>query len=689
MFPAIINPATGLPGCAVNTQSPRSLGCIDGVVNYTQSACAAAGGQWIRRPTTRDECLGYTTCFVNVGTQTSVILFRTQRSASACASCRGVSLPVFTWVNATYVTPPVWTPYTWRQRAVQASANQWTRVFDRPAYQAAIDSAFVTRFAQVAATDLSCRFDRSNLYLKAVACDCIDDGAFCYSQLTSEPVGATRFCTGYASSFSQAPVTLSANASAAYATGCINANLGSVGAGRFKQAAVSLYSSLFLKTIVPDPYRFINNSKGHQVAQLLGDGVVLELSAPAPSGLTLCIELRPEIRRIAKLKVPDFALNADPYPLAAFRPLNLADAAFVRTNSSKLLICASVSASGTYFPIARTATWESDTYIDTLDKNKQVIPFLVAGAIYLAILLFNLYRLACVFLWTALKKGSDADRGKLLLPKFLLSILTLYLVIRGVYLILVPVGKMNEAPRVVDLIFAELPTYIYFSLFMLMVFWWIELYNRSTGKSVRTDFLGQMKPLFIGVNVLMYAFFLAVLIVYDHYYTAYAPSALCGVDTTPGQPRITDLLPKIYKCVVAGIAAIIAIGFIVYGGMLLWTIGGKITVHSGGSRQRLISLGVIAGVCSAGLIMQAVLLLYGAFSPVTNTRLAIALVMIAELSPAVVLLYFMRQPPLKGHGLLGDLFFCCFEGIDDSSTVGSQSATRSAGASSRASSGGV
>lgn len=121
----------------------------------------------------------------------------------------------------------------------------------------------------------------------------------------------------------------------------------------------------------------------------------------------------------------------------------------------------------------------------------------------------------------------------------------------------------------------------------------------------------------------------------------------------------------------------IALGFMVYGGMLLWTIGGKITVHSGGSRQRLVSLGIIAVVCSAGLIMQCVLLLLSAFAPFSNTRLAIALTMIAELSPALTLLVFMRQPPLKGHGLLGDIFFCCFEGVDEvSTTAGSQSATR-------------
>ncbi len=90
---------------------------------------------------------------------------------------------------------------------------------------------------------------------------------------------------------------------------------------------------------------------------------------------------------------------------------------------------------------------------------------------------------------------------------------------------------MRKAPVAIDLLMAELPTYIYFTVFMLMVFWWIELYHRSTGRSDSEGFLGRMKPVFIVVNALMYTFFIIVLIIYAvKYQTVPRPPCFDAVD---------------------------------------------------------------------------------------------------------------------------------------------------------------
>jgi hypothetical protein len=44
--------------------------------------------------------------------------------------------------------------------------------------------------------------------------------------------------------------------------------------------------------------------------------------------------------------------------------------------------------------------------------------------------------------------------------------------VRFIYFILVPTGVMRKAPLVIDLLMAELPTYVFFTIFTLMVLWW-------------------------------------------------------------------------------------------------------------------------------------------------------------------------------------------------------------------------
>ena len=92
---------------------------------------------------------------------------------------------------------------------------------------------------------------------------------------------------------------------------------------------------------------------------------------------------------------------------------------------------------------------------------------------------------------------------------------------------LIPSGAMNRAPVIINLLMAEyvaldlhirflctlrLPTGLYFTVFTLMVIWWIELYHRST--NLQKGFLGQSKNVFIAINALVYLFLLIVIIIF-------------------------------------------------------------------------------------------------------------------------------------------------------------------------------
>jgi hypothetical protein len=61
--------------------------------------------------------------------------------------------------------------------------------------------------------------------------------------------------------------------------------------------------------------------------------------------------------------------------------------------------------------------------------------------------------------------------------------------VRALYFTLVPPGVTSRMPQVIDILGAELPTYLFFSVTSLIVFWWIELYHNAA--NLQASFLGE------------------------------------------------------------------------------------------------------------------------------------------------------------------------------------------------------
>lgn len=97
--------------------------------------------------------------------------------------------------------------------------------------------------------------------------------------------------------------------------------------------------------------------------------------------------------------------------------------------------------------------------------------------------------------------------------------------------VFVPSGVLHSSPVFMNLLLAEcaphtlfrvtpvridflirVPTGLYFTIFTLMVIWWMELYHRSA--NLREGFLGQSRTAFIVINAIVYLFLLIVIIVF-------------------------------------------------------------------------------------------------------------------------------------------------------------------------------
>lgn len=115
-----------------------------------------------------------------------------------------------------------------------------------------------------------------------------------------------------------------------------------------------------------------------------------------------------------------------------------------------------------------------------------------------------------------------------------------------------------------------------------------------------------------------------------------------------------------YKSIVSAIALLLALGFIIYGSILVR----RMTGLTHGAREKLIKFALVAVACTIGLLLQCALLLYSTFkssdSP-TPIVLAIVLVLIVELLPGGILLATIRQP--RAHGVetwWQDFIWCAY-----------------------------
>ena len=188
----------------------------------------------------------------------------------------------------------------------------------------------------------------------------------------------------------------------------------------------------------------------------------------------------------------------------------------------------------------------------------------------------------------------------------------------------------------------------------------MELYHNAT--ALQTSLLGRLKWLFVGINAFLYLFLIIVVAVYAARVNK-KEIALCGDSGSRDEASInlTKCVPvtrntvqapllitrRAYKVIVSAVAFVLAMGFMIYGTILLHRMTGL--AHN--ARDKLIKFALVAVACTIGLLLQCALLLYSTFKKSgssTSTIVAIVLVLIVELLPGGILLATIRQPRAEG-----------------------------------------
>jgi len=335
--------------------------------------------------------------------------------------------------------------------------------------------------------------------------------------------------------------------------------------------------------------------------------------------MTICLQLSSNIDSENEFDIKDFARRQGSY----FVPQEITITEIFNPVDNTVSYCGDITQSGLYFPIDRVDDWDQDE--DAFNDTEKGFMYTV-GALYFLAFLFVIivmgitiymhgWRGTCVNLFKAKQ-----------LAIWILALLLIFCGLRGFYLCLVPNETIDENTSLsVEALLTDLPIYVFFTLYMLLIFFWAELYHHQYTR--KTSVLGNLRFPFFILNLFIYIFFVVILIVFS-------------TSDANDQPTIE----KVYKCIVAGIGFVILIGFTVYGGMLLYRTSQFSSTSKGSDRSQFLRLTFITVSCTISSLVQFIFLLLFTFTDIEDVTTVLVYMFVVELIPTYLLLWVFFNP---------------------------------------------
>jgi len=183
-------------------------------------------------------------------------------------------------------------------------------------------------------------------------------------------------------------------------------------------------------------------------------------------------------------------------------------------------------------------------------------------------------------------------------------------------------------PEVLTDILLDAPGLLFFTTYTLLVLFWAEIYHQA--RSLPT---GGLRPTFVCVNVLVYAFQGALWV-------------WAGAD-----PNERHTLHKVSSLFLAVVSVFAAAGFVLYGGRLFAMLR-RFPIESKGRRKKLREVGCVTAVCTSCFCARAVMVALSVFRaardgldvldhPVRN----VVYYSVCEIVPSALVLFILRKLP--------------------------------------------
>eukprot|EP00026_Physarum_polycephalum_P001175 Phypoly_transcript_01176.p1 GENE.Phypoly_transcript_01176~~Phypoly_transcript_01176.p1 ORF type:complete len:1108 (+),score=117.51 Phypoly_transcript_01176:209-3532(+) len=601
-------------GCPTPGDYYTILGCIALNVS-TQAVCESMPGyRWQKSFTNKQDCEAKKGC--QLGASMNL------QNQQECKECNGDYESVYQWNPAQYV--PAKPMKLYFITGNYTTINTWKQTLDFQIIEDTINKVVAEKFALALETEAMCLYNPLLDVITHIACDCTGDTSAppnCYlegTRITS--VGVQRFYAGNPDSIKAGSVKITVYAtSIPVTTSYLDVDIDIVSASQFRQEqtlSVNVLSSSFNT----NPYAIVKNTHKAVVGQLVGDGVVLsfipaDFKRDAASGdpnfelqnpMQVCIQQRSDISHSSDFSVPDFAT-----PSADYKTWTPIETSVTITADG---YCFDLKQQGTYFPILRTADWATRKNKPFVD-NKAVLAFIyIFGIVFICLSFVSAYQI-----WIAAQ--SVSRRQKLNLALFLFSFMFLFNMVRGLYLLIFPSGRLEHSQGA-KYFLSEAPQFFFFSVYSVIIFLWAEL---SVMVTAHKSFLYHFKWPFILTNVGLYVLFIVVVSTY-HTLT----------------PSHQSQLQKAYVYILAFCCLVAVIAFNVIGRKLiniqLRANRNKTNLKNSATLKRMVLTIIVSSVTLVGQIIFLFIVTYSTVSP----GLALLAYVLTEVLPSATLLFTLR-----------------------------------------------
>lgn len=615
--------------CPENTTQIPS-GCVVGIYEFEED-CLANGTDYVWETLAQyeDEC-------VNKG--------------SSCKNENGVALPLTReecalCITATSVPYYSWNPSTWTTASLQQLSwieRQWHKPLNltQSLAVAQLTTEISTAVADVLTfpfiTEALCRYTTSYAVAGSLVCDCASKtSSSCFSSISNQRVGANRACTGIESDVNTRVASLKIFQDT-YPAGsaCQLVEIYSTTASEFElDESHSLSSAIFQSS--PTNSFWVVRRQGLDVAvgQIVSGAVNITLgSVPLSNRVWLCIYVETDIQQAKIAKVWSLAALNNGI-IEAFRPTTT-------MNFTGDAVCDFVPGKGTYFATKLVKDYQTEEF-DSKSNRRQAR----AGAVlyFLTVAFAILQGTILIIYW----KTEKIVRLKIVF----VVLVALNALVRGIYM-LVPSSAFvgNES---IQFIIFELPSFLFFSVYLSIIYLWVQVTLKASQWRKRKVFLGDAETVshnvFIIANIVLYAIFVVFMFLISILPSIEKPS-VCFLGAQNNTLRNSSFYRTklAYWIIVASLCVIISVGFLIGAASLLRLVLSVertgINKHSqGGHRSKrlnkLILITVVAVVCTIFLLIRSALFLYAA---ITSQPINIMVFVILEVVPSCGLLYYLR-----------------------------------------------
>lgn len=558
------------------------------------------------------------------------------KTAEECALCS-------TATSSAYYT---WTVGAWTAARLQELSwveRQWynpltlAQGLNIASLQTEIEAAVADVLTFPFITEALCRYTTSYSVAGSLVCDCtVNDNTNCFSSISNQRVGANRACTGIESSVNTRVATLQIlNTSFPTGTSCQLVEIYSTAASEYELDESHSLSSAIFQSSPTNSFWVVEryDLKDVSVGQIVSGAVNITFGDLTLSGpVYLCIYIERDIN-VASIAQEWALAELIDGTIKVYPPTTT-------LNVSDVAVCDYITEAGSYFAAKLVKDYQNEEE-DSVSNRRQAR----AGAVlYFATVVFAIVQGTVLII--------NWQKEKIVRLKIVFVVLVgLNSLVRGIYM-LVPASAFTGNESIQFIIF-ELPSFLFFSVFLSIIYLWVNVTLKASQWRKRKGFLGDAETvsrnLFIVANIILYAIFIVFMFLIS-ILPSIEKASVCFLGTQNNSLRNSSFYRTklAYWVIVASLCVIISVGFLIGATSLLKLVLSVertgVNKHSqGGHRSRrmnkLILITIVAVVCTVFLLIRAGLFLYAA---ITSKAINIMVFVLLEVVPSCGLLYYLR-----------------------------------------------